>query len=779
MQLSVRLNLCLIFAVGGTSLAFALYQAQSELHRLRRDLDRQSAVLAESLERSAEPLVADQSYRKLQSLADQFKNHERVAGVAIYGPENQPIAITENLTAKVPIAPEAVDHALKDGAAGGEFFKAGGKLMHVFVMPIQSETVPGIDGANRILAALAVYHDAAYIQSQSGGALRSALASVAIQTLLIVPVTILVLRWGLGRPIEKLTGWLGDLRTGRAPAGVPPEMPEENVFGPLKREAARLATSMSAARAAAEEEARLRYDAESLWTPERLRIAVASKLGGSRLFAISNREPYEHVQINGSVECQVPASGLVTALEPVLRACNGTWIAQGTGNADMSAVDAHDRLRVPPDHAEYTLRRVWVTPEEQQGFYFGFSNEGLWPLCHIAHTRPVFRKQDWDAYLAVNRRFAEAFLEEAAEEPNPMVLVQDYHFALAPRMIKDARPDARVAIFWHIPWPNPEAFGICPWQRELLDGLLGADLIGFHIQSHCNNFLESVDRTLESRIDREHFAVNRGGQLTYVRPFPISVSFTNGAAPEESEDGVYRQRAALLRQAGSPGATLLGVGVDRVDYTKGLPERLAGLERFFEKYPIYRGQFTFVQIGAPSRTCIRRYQDLMEEVKAEVDRINKRFQTPAWRPIVFLGEHHSHDEILPYYRTADVCMVTSLHDGMNLVAKEYVAAQDRESGVLILSRFTGASHELADALPINPYDTERLAAAIHRALEMPPEERRARMSRMRAYIREHNIYRWAGNLIAELASLRVEESLLDSRWTHARSEETAGVLSAG
>jgi trehalose 6-phosphate synthase len=754
-RLSVRLNLCLIFAVGGTSLAFALYQAQSEMLGLRRDLDRQSAVLAESLEKSAEPLVASSSYRDLQRLADQFRDHERLAGVAFYDQTDRPLAITPNLAERLPQLPAVVDHAAKMGTAAGEYFQSADGLMHVFALPLA--------GDSGILGALAVFHDATYISTQSADTLRRALAGVVIQTLLIVPVTLLILRWGVGRPIEKLARWLGELRTGSALAGPGPELPEEDVFRPLKREAARLATSISVARAAAEEEARLRYRAESLWTPERLKIAVESRLGGSRLFAISNREPYEHVRRNGTVECLVPASGLVTALEPVLRACQGTWIAQGTGNADLETVDAGDRLRVPPDHPEYTLRRVWLTPAEEQGFYFGFSNEGLWPLCHIAHTRPVFREQDWEAYYTVNRRFADAFIKEAADQKDPAVLVQDYHFALVPRMIKEARPDARVAIFWHIPWPNPEAFGICPWQREVLDGLLGADLIGFHIQSHCNNFLDSVDRTLESRIDREHFAVNRGGHLTYVHPFPISVTFDKNDdrtdrgydAADQRDDAAGRAR--LLRQAGSPGATLLGVGVDRVDYTKGLPERLLGLERFFEKYPVYRGQFTFVQIGAPSRTHIRRYQDLFDEVKAEVERINKRFQTERWKPIVFLARHHSHNEILPYYRTADVCLVTSLHDGMNLVAKEYVAAQDAETGVLILSRFAGASHELADALPINPYDTEVLAEAIHRALEMPPEERRARMNRMRAYVREHNIYRWAGNLISELASLRVEE----------------------
>ena len=380
------------------SLAFALYQTQSEVHGLRRDLDRQSAVLAESLEKSAAPLMTSHSYRDLQRLADRFKDHERLAGVAMYDPQDRPLAITGQLAARLSELPDVVDHAAKQGVAAGEYFQTAGGLMHVFALPLSDDT-----GS---LGALAVFHDAAFIESQSADTLRRALASVAIQTLLIVPVTLLVLRWGLGQPIERLARWLGDLRTGLAPAGSAPDLPEEEVFRPLKREAARLATSFSVARAAAEEEARLRYHAESLWTPERLRIAVESKLGGCRLFAISNREPYEHVRRDGSVECLVPASGLVTALEPVLRACEGTWIAQGTGDADREAVDQHDRLRVPPEHPAYTLRRVWLTPEEEQGFYFGFSNEGLWPLCHIAHTRPVFREQDWEAYYAVNRRFA-------------------------------------------------------------------------------------------------------------------------------------------------------------------------------------------------------------------------------------------------------------------------------------------------------------------------------------------------------------------------------------
>ena len=485
-------------------------------------------------------------------------------------------------------------------------------------------------------------------------------------------------------------------------------------------------------------------------------MSIQSKTIQSPLFVVSNREPYMHVNRGKGIEMIVPASGLVTALEPILRACDGKWIAAGSGDADRETVDENDHLRVPPEGPEYTLRRVWLTKEEEEGYYYGFSNEGLWPLCHIAHTRPLFRASDWQCYQDANRKFADAVLEEMAGAEHPLVLVQDYHFALLPRMIKEARPDARIAIFWHIPWPNAEAFGICPWQRELLDGLLGADLVGFHIQAHCNNFLETVDRALESRIEWERFAVKRHEQTTLVRPFPISVDFREGRAEPKVAESPYVVRTALLKNQGLE-ASFLGIGVDRIDYTKGILERFRGIERFLEKWPSYQRQFTFVQIGAPSRTRIQRYHDFVAEVEAEAARINARFQTPKWKPIVLLKRHHEHGEIQPYYQAADLCMVTSLHDGMNLVAKEFVAAREDEEGALILSQFTGASRELRDAIIVNPYDIEQLSEAIHTALEMSAPERHARMQRLRRTVREHNVYRWAGNLITELSEIRVED----------------------
>jgi trehalose 6-phosphate synthase len=359
---------------------------------------------------------------------------------------------------------------------------------------------------------------------------------------------------------------------------------------------------------------------------------------------------------------------------------------------------------------------------------------------------------DWERYQKVNRKFADALLEEIKDTQRPVVLVQDYHFALLPRLIKQKRPDARVAIFWHIPWPNAETFGICPWQRELVDGLLGADLVGFHIQAHCNNFLETTDRTVESRINWEHFTVQRGEHTTTVHPFPISVE-VDESAPQNSPS---EARSALLKSL-DVDALFIGVGVDRVDYTKGVLERFLAVERFLEKYPRYLGQFTFVQVAAPSRSHLKRYHDLEAEIEAEAGRINWRFQRDKWRPILSLNRQHSHKEIQPLYKAADVCLVTSLHDGMNLVAKEFVAARNDESGVLILSIFTGAAHELRDALQVNPYDIDQMADAIRVALEMDPEEKQARMQHMRRTIRERNIYRWAATLITELTELRLDQ----------------------
>jgi trehalose 6-phosphate synthase len=749
MRLTYRLSLSLILGVAAVSLAFAWYQTRSQSRAMERDLQRQALMLGDSIARSAEPLLVNHSYSDLQRLVERFKDRQPVAGIAVFDTQSRPVAWTPGFDSLGESKPPAVANALHNGWSRVETMQSASGPLVVAALPLRN-------GAE-LTGALAVVTSEAYIETRTAALWRHAILGVALQTVIIVVITLIWVRLNVGRPMLRMAQWLRDLRSGKVSETAPPASGPPEEFAPLAREVTRLASTLSAARAAAQEEARLRDSAEAIWTTDRLKAFVEGRLPpGSRLLAVSNREPYEHRQGAHGVESAMPASGLVTAIEPILLACDGIWIAQGTGDADRDTVDEHNHVRVPPDHPQYTLRRIFLSREEERGFYYGFANEGIWPLCHIAHTRPIFRAEDWQHYRNVNRKFAQAVLDEIASEANPVILVQDYHFALLPAMIKERRPDARIAIFWHIPWPNPEAFGICPWQRELLEGLLGADLIGFHLQAHCNNFLDTVDRTLECRIERERFAVNRGGHLTLVRPYPISVAFDHAETTFEPRELPHIERAALLENLGVR-ASFLGIGVDRIDYTKGIPERFRAIESFLEECPTYCGQFTFVQIASPSRTEIARYHDLIVEVEKEADRINRRFQkNGSWKPIVLLERQHSHQEILPYYRAADLCLVTSLHDGMNLVAKEFVAARDDEGGVLILSRFAGASHELTDALIVNPYDTEELSSAIRRALEMPIRQRHERMRHMRTLVRERNIYRWAANLIGDLCAVRTE-----------------------
>ncbi|MGB8933335.1 MAG: trehalose-6-phosphate synthase, partial [Anaeromyxobacteraceae bacterium] len=495
----------------------------------------------------------------------------------------------------------------------------------------------------------------------------------------------------------------------------------------------------------------------SAWTPDRLRQVLHRNLRGEGIVVVANREPYIHDRAeDGSIRVLHPASGLVTALEPVMRACSGTWIAHGSGTADRETVDGRDRLLVPPGEEAYTLRRIWLTKEEEKGFYYGFANEGLWPLCHISHTRPEFRASDWEHYKRVNRRYAEAVARET-DVQDPIVLVQDYHFAMLPKYLRELRPRATILTFWHIPWPNAERFGICPWEREILEGMLGASIIGFHTQAHCNNFVESIDRYLESRIDRERQSVVLGGRETLVRAYPISIEWPSHWAAGTATAAECRE--AVRRELGLAPDVVLGVGVDRIDYTKGIEERLLAVERFLERNPAWVGKFTFAQVGAPSRTVIEAYRALNERVEQLAERINARFATSRWRPIVLMRRHHEPPAIFRLYRAADLCYVSSLHDGMNLVAKEFVASREDLRGVLVLSRFTGAARELTEALVVNPYDIEAAAAAIAAAVAMPAEEQEERMRSMRAMVADFNVYRWAGKMLIDATRTRRQERL--------------------
>jgi alpha,alpha-trehalose-phosphate synthase [UDP-forming] len=492
------------------------------------------------------------------------------------------------------------------------------------------------------------------------------------------------------------------------------------------------------------------------WTRDTLQKVVERVLGRRHFIVVSNREPYIHRLEAEEIVCERPVSGMVTAVEPVMRVCGGSWVAHGSGNADRDVVDAHDRIAVPPQDPAYVLRRVWISKPDEDDYYYGFANQALWPLCHVAYQRPVFEVQDWDAYVRVNRQFADAVLDEA-EGHDAVVLIQDYHFALLSNLLRQANPRMLIAQFWHIPWPNRETFRICPWDQPILEGLLGNDLLGFHIRYHCQNFLETVATSIEARVEYDHSAITRAAHTTLVRPFPISLDIE--ALSEQAMSKETTARSRQLRQQLRLTNQRVLLGIDRIDYTKGILERLRAVDRLLESHPEHVGHLCFVQIGAPSRTRIPRYQALSRDIESLVEEINWKYAQGRWMPIIYLERSHTADEVLAFYRLADVCVASSLHDGMNLVAKEYVAAHADGDGALVLSRFAGAATELEHSLQINPYATDETAALLHQALCMDETERRARMAALRETVARNNIYRWAGKMVSELGRIAARRNL--------------------
>ena len=595
--------------------------------------------------------------------------------------------------------------------------------------------LPLYDGEQAVGYVLLV-HDLSFLDRREGASRLFLLITFALLAVSASLLTLFLTRGLWRRWNESLRD---QLRHGTA----------EDEFAPVAADVRALVAQLARERELGRQEGR--------WSPQRLKSVLTEHFQGEHVLMIANREPYIHNRTkDGEIQVVHPASGLVTALEPVMRACSGVWIAHGSGSADRVTADDRGRLRVPPHDPTYWLRRVWLTEAEEQGYYYGFANEGLWALCHLAHNRPEFRDSDVAAYRQVNQRFADAVCEEAQCD-DPIVLVQDYHFALAPALIRKRLPRATIITFWHIPWPNAERFGICPWHREILTGLLGSSIVGFHTQAHCNNFLEAIDRFLEARIDRVNDGVIRQGQTTLVRPYPISIAWPNPWASDAPS--VASCRETVRAELGLPQDTLLGVGVDRIDYTKGIEERLLAVEALLAAHPELIGRFVFVQLGAPSRTVIPHYRALNERLEELAARINQRFGQAAYQPIVFARAHHEPPTVFRYYRAAEFCYVSSLHDGMNLVAKEFVAARDDEQGVLLLSQFAGAAQELTDALIVNPYDIAQTCAAMYNALTMPPDLQRARMRSLRDLVSDFNVYRWAGRMLLDASRLRERERL--------------------
>ena len=726
LRLSLRFVVPLVLVLAALALAAMPLVDRLTFRWFVRDLDLRASLVARTMDGPLQSLVRANDVAGMRAYFTRLTQDERLFAVGFCADATaRPIA---SATLPVGIGCASID---RSADRSGEIIQALKGPLLVSVRPLESAAAG--------LGTIVLVHDMSFAERRSDETKRYLFylfvalgAAVSLITVVVAQLSFrgwvngirsLVRIERLGRPARAVNG--GDMQ-------------------PIADDLRALIHDLEA-------EHRLRDEEQVGWTPDSLREILERELRGHDVIVVSNREPFIHEREGSSIVVRRPASGLVTAVEPIMRACSGTWIAHGSGSADRDVVNRQDRVAAPESGAGYQLRRVWLSKDEERGYYYGFANEGLWPLCHIAHVRPTFRSRDWEQYERVNRRFADTVIAEATSA-DPIVLVQDYHLALVPRMVRERLPDATIITFWHIPWPNPEAFAICPWRDELLDGLLGSSILGFHTQSHCNNFVDTVDRQLEARVDRETFAVSYRGERTSVKRYPISVEWPP-SAPLVARP-VAECRTMIRERLGLPLDHAMGVGVDRLDYTKGLEERFRAVERLLDLHPEWIGRFTFVQIAAPSRTSIGQYQEYAHRVHALAADINARFASTGPPAILLIVRHHEPSEVYEYYRAAELCFVSSLHDGMNLVAKEFVASRDDERGVLLLSQFTGAARELPEALIVNPYDADQCASALNVALTMPLPTQRARIRLMRGLIQEFNVYRWAGRMLLDAATMR-------------------------
>lgn len=689
------------------------------LQWFKRDLDLRAQLVSRSLNSSLHSLDALKT-REMTQLFEDFTMDERLLAVGYCDRKNQLIVRTSHFPPEVGCGDHVLD-SFQDLARGP---------VHVALSPSQ---IAGQEGS------LILVHDLSFVRRRSESTRHYILIFFLALALIISFLTVIIvqLSW---------RGWISGIRAlikGDGIFSLMSSSPNAE-FKPIAKELRLLVREL-------ERERRIRDEERQTWSAASLKEILQKELSGDEIVILSNREPYIHTRKEDKVEVQVPASGLVTALEPIMRACSGTWIAHGSGNADKEFVNQNDHVMVPPDKPAYKIRRVWLSKEEEAGYYYGFSNEGLWPLCHIAHTRPTFRASDWETYKQVNEKFAQAVLKEVLTD-DPVILIQDYHFALVPKIIRAKLPKATIITFWHIPWPNTESFGICPWREEILEGLLGSSILGFHTKYHCNNFLEAADKYLECRIDRDYSLISFQRKLTAVKAYPISIEWPTRW--NESAKSVFECRNEIRTRNNISVDVQIGIGVDRLDYTKGILERFMAVERLLELYPQCIGKFSFIQIAAPTRSAISQYQHFESDVRAMAERINSRFGSGTYRPIILLVQHHEPPQVFTYFRGSEVCFVSSLHDGMNLVAKEFIASRDDEMGVLVLSQFAGAAKELPEALVVNPYHIDQCAHALAQALNMPIGEQKERMRNMRGMVQENNVYRWAGRMLIDAARMR-------------------------
>jgi len=734
--LPILIIVTLVFSV------FGIWQIRSTEDKMMDDLKMKAKAVDEAQESHVRYILINNDRKGANRQVESFQRRERLQGCVIYDKNGDILAITQRFSGWSKKGKPYINDILATKSPRGALEKYGDNTVYSYILPV-------LDEEGNVLGLAEVIYDTSYLFTTMVELWKRFSITLAALILLITAAVFLIQRQIFILPMRRLTQWFMHFQRGDIDKLRPFE--EKGEFGKLVSEVEQVALGLRVARKVVSEEAHEKFQKEDLWTEDKLRNLIRAKLGENAFFVVSNREPYMHIidDDTGKPRCVRPASGVVTAIDPILRACGGTWIAHGSAEADRRFVNSKNKLGVPPKDNRYILKRVWLTKEEEDGYYYGFSNEGLWPLCHVTHTRPIFRESDWQMYKEVNQKFADNILEELPVNA-PFVFIQDYHFTLLGKMIKEKRPDATVALFWHIPWPNPEVFAICPYQRQILEGMLACDMIGFHVQFHCNNFLDTTNRLIECRVDTEKFSVVRSNKETLVRAFSISVDGYLSVSLSAEENN----RLNRIREEFQLEGKIVAVGVDRIDYTKGIIERILAIDRFLEKYPEYREKFVFIQLAAPSRTHIKRYHELTGEIDELVENKNWKYSSSEWKPIVYLKRYFSPEEIRPYYMLADLCIVSSLHDGMNLVAKEYVASKTDSSGALILSRFTGAARELTDAVLINPYAIEEFADAIKFTIELPPDEKKKRMENMRSIIRDNNIYKWAGSIITELVSLK-------------------------
>ena len=731
LRLTLRFIIPLVIAM--IILAYALLPLVDKLtlHWFTRDLDIRSQLVVNTIHDPLSEFWEQGNTARINSLMRRAVQDERLFAMGFCDGQGKLLYKTPKFPDNL-VCPSANAPAPEKPSV----LKLPSGMVHVALKPVIISGMPS--------GYLFLIHDMSFIERRSADTRKYIMGLFVVLFLVISLITVLVahLSW---------RGWMTGVRA--LLRGGSPTHPFSTVVNselqPLVGDLRSLLRTMDA-------EKRLADDVTISWNPDKLRELLYKQLTGEQILVVSNREPYIHVKGMEGIEIQRPASGLVTAVEPVMKACSGTWIAHGGGTADRAVVDNNDHVRIPPENPKYTLRRIWLSREEEKGYYYGFANEGLWPLCHIAHVRPIFRTSDWKHYVSINQRFAEAVVQEAHRE-DPVVLVQDYHFALLPRMLREILPKSTIITFWHIPWPNPESFGICPWREELLQGMLGSTILGFHTPFHCKNFLETVDRYLETRIEHASSTISHGGNLTLVEAYPISIQWP--PPWQDSQPSVSECRTEIRKLLKIDNDCLIGLGVDRMDYTKGILERLRAVESLLENHPEMIGRFSFVQIAAPSRSVLEEYQTFEARVRTLATHINQRFANGSYLPVYLRIDHHEPEDVNRYYRAANVCMVTSLHDGMNLVAKEYVAARDDEKGVLLLSQFTGAAHELYEALIVNPYHIEQTASALYQALTMPEFEQQERMRSMRSMVRDFNVYRWAGRMLIDASKIRQREKL--------------------